>query len=162
MISKRAVTICLTEGQAGRVQRLGEAIWKEEYLGLEEISKRLLLEYLLWAESERGLAGKGTGQTHRRKMEVEFLGLRHVSDIGHADPVTPAVDDFSAAGRALEVGDSFHFDRVRPVTGLALHQDNVGGANGDDIEDSEGGSVANRLNGCTMGAVFEIKKEISV
>ena len=27
-----------------------------EKLGVEEISRRLLLEYLLWAESERGLA----------------------------------------------------------------------------------------------------------
>jgi hypothetical protein len=42
----------LTVAQARRTERLG--LWPEK-LGREEVSRRLLLEHLLWAESERNL-----------------------------------------------------------------------------------------------------------
>ena len=49
------VVVRLTSNQAHRLRSLGWALWKEEHLEIAEISRRLLLEHLLWAESERGL-----------------------------------------------------------------------------------------------------------
>jgi hypothetical protein len=45
----------LTQHQALRMQRLGQYLWSQEKLSVEEISRRLLLEHLLWQESERNL-----------------------------------------------------------------------------------------------------------
>jgi len=44
----------LTVAQALRCEKLATS-WPEEKLSVEEISRRLLLEHLLWAESERNL-----------------------------------------------------------------------------------------------------------
>jgi hypothetical protein len=40
-----------------RRRRMGERLWPEDDLSLGEISQRLLLEHLLWAESEGVLVG---------------------------------------------------------------------------------------------------------
>jgi hypothetical protein len=45
----------LTVAQALRCEKLGTYLWPEERLSVEEISRCLLLEHLLWAESERNL-----------------------------------------------------------------------------------------------------------
>jgi hypothetical protein len=45
----------LTVAQALRCEKLGTYLWPEERLSVGEISRRLLLEHLLWAESERNL-----------------------------------------------------------------------------------------------------------
>jgi hypothetical protein len=45
----------LTVAQALRCEKLATYLWPEEKLSVEEISRRLLLEHLLWAESERNL-----------------------------------------------------------------------------------------------------------
>jgi hypothetical protein len=45
----------LTVAQAERCEKLATYLWPEEKLSVEEISRRLLLEHLLWAESERNL-----------------------------------------------------------------------------------------------------------
>lgn len=59
MYGNEEVKLKLTLQQGQRMRRLGENIWREEHLEISEIARRLLLEYMLWAESERGLAGKG-------------------------------------------------------------------------------------------------------
>jgi hypothetical protein len=52
---KKEVVLRLTSHQVYRLERLDERLWKEGELSLEEIGRRLLLEYLLWVESEQGL-----------------------------------------------------------------------------------------------------------
>ena len=41
--------------QTLRCEKLGQCLWPTERLTVEEISRWLLLEHLLWAESERGM-----------------------------------------------------------------------------------------------------------
>jgi hypothetical protein len=41
--------------QCLRCEQLGEKLWPQETLDVAEISRRLLLEHLLWQESERKL-----------------------------------------------------------------------------------------------------------
>ena len=53
------VVVRVTANQAHRLRSLGWALWKEEHLELGEISRRLLLEHLLFVEAEEGLCGKG-------------------------------------------------------------------------------------------------------
>ena len=55
-MARQQVVVDLTVAQALRWEKLGECLWPVEKLSVEEISRRLLLEHLLWAESERGLA----------------------------------------------------------------------------------------------------------
>jgi hypothetical protein len=38
-----------------RCEKLATYLWPQEKLSVEEISRRLLLEHLLWQESERNL-----------------------------------------------------------------------------------------------------------
>jgi hypothetical protein len=45
----------LTAAQALRMERIGECSWPTEKLSVREISRRLLLEHLLWAKSERNM-----------------------------------------------------------------------------------------------------------
>ena len=45
----------LTPAQALRCEKLATNLWPEERLSVGEISPRLLLEHLLWAESQRNL-----------------------------------------------------------------------------------------------------------
>ena len=52
---RRQVVVDLTTNQALRCEKLGECLWPTEMLSVEEISQRLLLEHLLWAESQRGM-----------------------------------------------------------------------------------------------------------
>ena len=51
-LKKKEAVVRLTSPQAYRVRRMGERLWTEEDLSLGEISRRLLLEHLLWAKSE--------------------------------------------------------------------------------------------------------------
>ena len=48
-------TVRLKVAQCLRLERMGECLWPTEKLSVGEISRRLLLEHLLWAESERNL-----------------------------------------------------------------------------------------------------------
>jgi hypothetical protein len=45
----------LTVAQALRCEKLATYLWPQEKLSVEEISRRVLLGHLLWAESERNL-----------------------------------------------------------------------------------------------------------
>jgi hypothetical protein len=51
----KRVEVRLTPAQVSRMERLGVVLWPTEELGLGEVSRRLLLEHLLWQESERGM-----------------------------------------------------------------------------------------------------------
>lgn len=54
-MSRQEVVVRLTMHQQLRCEKLGECLWPGEKLSVEEISWRLLLEHLLWAESKRWL-----------------------------------------------------------------------------------------------------------
>ena len=54
MQGRQQVVVDLTAAPALRCEKLRECRWPTEKLSVEEISRRLLLEHLLWAESERG------------------------------------------------------------------------------------------------------------
>jgi hypothetical protein len=55
MQGRQQVVVRLTEHEALRCEKLGECLWPTEKLSVEEISRRLLLEHLLWVESERNM-----------------------------------------------------------------------------------------------------------
>jgi len=63
----------LTIHQALRTERLGQCLWPDEKLGIEEVSRRLLLEHLLWQESERNMVERTcppeTGFKPRRQAD---------------------------------------------------------------------------------------------
>ena len=54
MVCER-IMVRLTAAQALRCEKLGECLWPTEKLTVEEVSRRLLLEHLLWQESERDM-----------------------------------------------------------------------------------------------------------
>lgn len=54
-VGRQPVVVRVTLAQALRMERIGECLWPTEKLSVGEISRRLLLEHLLWAESERNL-----------------------------------------------------------------------------------------------------------
>ena len=54
-MARQQVMVHVTAAQALRCEKLGEHLWRTEKLSVEEISRRLLLEHLLWAESERNI-----------------------------------------------------------------------------------------------------------
>ena len=49
------VTVRLTVAQALRMERMGETLWPGERLSAAEVTRRLALTQLLWAESERNM-----------------------------------------------------------------------------------------------------------
>jgi hypothetical protein len=55
-MARQQVMVRLKSAQALRVEKLGEYLWPTENLDIGEIGRRLLLEHLLWAESERNMA----------------------------------------------------------------------------------------------------------
>jgi hypothetical protein len=55
-MARQVKAVRLTPAQALRVERLAGCLWPTEKLDVGEISRRLLLEHLLWAESEHNLA----------------------------------------------------------------------------------------------------------
>ena len=55
-VGRQPLVVRLTPAQALRMERMGECLWPTEKLDIGEISRRLLLEHLLWAESERNMA----------------------------------------------------------------------------------------------------------
>jgi hypothetical protein len=52
---RQPVVVRLKAAQGLRLERMGECLWPSEKLGIGEISRRLLLERLLRAESERNM-----------------------------------------------------------------------------------------------------------
>jgi hypothetical protein len=54
-VGRQPVEVRLTPAQALRMERMGECLWPTEKLSVGEISRRLALTQLLWAESERGM-----------------------------------------------------------------------------------------------------------
>jgi hypothetical protein len=54
-MARQRVMVRLTEAQALRCEKLATYLWPQEKLDVGEISRRLLLEHLLWQESERNL-----------------------------------------------------------------------------------------------------------
>ena len=55
-MTRQQVMVRPKSAQAPQVEKLGECLWPTEKLDIGEISRRLLLEHLLWAESERNMA----------------------------------------------------------------------------------------------------------
>jgi hypothetical protein len=53
--TRQPVTVRLTPAQALRMERMGECLWPTEKLSAAEVTRRLALTQLLWAESERGM-----------------------------------------------------------------------------------------------------------
>ena len=58
---ERRVMVDLTPAQRQRCEKLAQHPWPTERLSVDEISQRLLLEHLLWAEGERA-AGHDLGR----------------------------------------------------------------------------------------------------
>jgi hypothetical protein len=54
-VGRQPVVVRLTSAQALRMERMGECLWPAEKLSAAEVSRRLALTQLLWAESERGM-----------------------------------------------------------------------------------------------------------
>jgi len=55
MYTREQVMVRLTQHQVLRAEKPGKCLWPEEKLGIEEVSRRLLLEHVLWQESERNM-----------------------------------------------------------------------------------------------------------
>jgi len=53
-MARQQVVVRLTVAQALRMERIGECLWPTEKLSAAEVTRRLALSQLLWAESERG------------------------------------------------------------------------------------------------------------
>jgi hypothetical protein len=74
VVAHQPVIIRLTVAQALRCEKLASYLWPQEKLNVEEISRRLLLEHLLWAESEHNLTEQvklfvqGTNQSRRSRL----------------------------------------------------------------------------------------------
>ncbi len=58
MQKREEVVLRLTRHQVYRLEQLEWRLWPEEEVSLGEVGRRLLLEYLLWVESERGQVHK--------------------------------------------------------------------------------------------------------
>lgn len=54
-VGRQPVEVRRTVAQALNREKLATYLWPQEKLSVEEISRRLLLEHLLWQESERNL-----------------------------------------------------------------------------------------------------------
>jgi len=54
-VVRQPVMVRLTPAQALRMERMGEALWPTEKLSAAEVTRRLALTQLLWAESERNM-----------------------------------------------------------------------------------------------------------
>jgi hypothetical protein len=54
-IRRQPVVVRLTPAQALRMERRGETLWPTEKLSAGEVTRRLAVTQLLWAESERGM-----------------------------------------------------------------------------------------------------------
>lgn len=57
-MQKQEVVLRLTRHQVYRLEQLGWQLWPGEEVSLGEVGRRLLLEYLLWMESEGGQVQK--------------------------------------------------------------------------------------------------------
>jgi hypothetical protein len=53
--TRQPVTARLTSAQALRMERMGQTLWPSERLSAAEVTRRLALTQLLWAETERGM-----------------------------------------------------------------------------------------------------------
>jgi hypothetical protein len=54
-VGRQPVMARLTPAQTLRMERMGETLWPTEKLSAAEVTRRLTLTQLLWAESERGM-----------------------------------------------------------------------------------------------------------
>jgi len=54
-VARQPVVMRLMPAQALRMERMGETLWPTEKLSAGEVTRRLALTQLLWAESERGM-----------------------------------------------------------------------------------------------------------
>lgn len=54
-VARQPVMVRLTSAQTLRMERMGEALWPTEKLSAAEVTRRLALTQLLWAESERNM-----------------------------------------------------------------------------------------------------------
>jgi hypothetical protein len=70
MLRSQPIIVRLTTHQALRCEKLATYLWPEERLDVGEISRRLLLEHLLWAESERNLVESVWGLKKRCPLRV--------------------------------------------------------------------------------------------
>lgn len=60
-MERRPIVVDLMAAQRLGCEKLGKCLWLLEELSVAEISRRLLLEHPLWAESERGMVEVGAG-----------------------------------------------------------------------------------------------------
>jgi hypothetical protein len=54
-VRRQPMVVRLTPAQTLRMERMGETLWPTEKLSAGEVTRRLALTQLLWAESERNL-----------------------------------------------------------------------------------------------------------
>jgi len=54
-MARQEIVVRLTPAQSLRMERMGEALWPTEKLSAGEVTRRLALTQLLWAESERNM-----------------------------------------------------------------------------------------------------------
>ena len=53
--ARQALVVRLTPAQTLRMERIDECLWPTEKLSAAEVTRRLALTQLLWAESKRGM-----------------------------------------------------------------------------------------------------------
>jgi len=54
-VARQPVMVRLTAAQTLHMERMGECLWPTEKLSAAEVTRRLALTQLLWAESERNM-----------------------------------------------------------------------------------------------------------
>ena len=54
-VGRQPMVVRLTPAQALGTERMGQALWPGEKLSAAEVTRRLALTQLLWAESERNM-----------------------------------------------------------------------------------------------------------
>jgi hypothetical protein len=62
-VGRQPVEVRLTPTQTIRMERMGETLWPAEKLSAADVTRRLALTQLLWAESERGMVGADADPT---------------------------------------------------------------------------------------------------
>ena len=77
-MERQQVVVKLTQHQVLRCEKLGECLWPGEKLSVEEIGRRLLLEYLLGVESERGWLRTCEGKGRHRAQGFFWRDALHL------------------------------------------------------------------------------------
>jgi len=78
MYTREQVTVRLTQHQVLRVEKLGECLWPQEKLDPAEVARRLLLEHVLWQESEHNMVERvcPTETSHKSSQKADAKPYR--------------------------------------------------------------------------------------